>query len=185
MRGRKFFEGLHETLLTVPLGTVILVKMPKDVHPEQYGAKRSTGLSKGQLEDWRFPPDDAGQGMHLHKYHDHWSAHLDRWHPEANMIEHLRYDAPGVYMGVMGAVGGLLGFVLAPEKERVEYTWSGVLLGSLAGYITRRTDDQQFLPTPTSPDFSRDDRLLGDIPRAGERCRLERDPGGLDWRPYG
>ncbi len=193
-----FFEELHRNLLTVPLGTVVKFRLPAGVHPRDYGAVQSIGLDKGQDEDWRFPPDSAGQGMHLHKYKDGlWTAHIDRYHPDYDFLEHLRYDAPGAHMALFGAIGGGLGLLFAPKKKEVEWTWTGALIGLAAGFATRRTDDQKYLPERTRPAFlakpaseraSELDQAHRRDPRNNPRthdCRYDPAPTGLEWNPYG
>ena len=74
-------------------------------HPRQAGAHVSIGLPAGQVGDYRFEPDGNCRGMHVLEYPDRWVAYLDQVHPDCNVVEHLRRDAPGTWC-LGGAVLG-------------------------------------------------------------------------------
>jgi hypothetical protein len=78
-------------------------------HPRQAGARVSVGLPAGQVADYRFAPDSDCQGVHVLEYPDRWVVHLDQIHPDCDVLEHLRRDAPGTWcLGgtVLGAAAG-------------------------------------------------------------------------------
>ena len=78
-------------------------------HPRQAGARVSVGLPAGQVADYRFAPDGDCRGMHVHEYPDRWVVHLDQVHPECDVVEHLRLDAPGTWClsgAILGAAAG-------------------------------------------------------------------------------
>jgi hypothetical protein len=73
--------------------------MASIAHPRDAGAKKALGLPvRGcDLEGWRFPPDLASRGLHVHACGDCWRAHVDAVHPDVDMLEHMRRDvAPAV-----------------------------------------------------------------------------------------
>ena len=78
-------------------------------HPRQAGAQVSVGLPAGQVADYRFAPDSGCRGVHVLDYSDRWIVHLDQVHPDCDVVEHLRRDAPGIWhLGgtVLGAAAG-------------------------------------------------------------------------------
>lgn len=81
-------------------------------HPLAVGLQRSTGMPEGQIADYRWLLKN-GVGLHVKDFGTHYEAHLDEVHPAVDAVEHLRQDAPEVYVGgavVLGAlVGGLVG----------------------------------------------------------------------------
>lgn len=81
--------------------------------PRVCGAELSVGWPTGQRSDLRFPPDAACRGLHVHRFADRWEAHLDRVHPDCDLLEHLRQDAPQALVvvgtGIGAALGGMVG----------------------------------------------------------------------------
>jgi hypothetical protein len=87
-----------------PETTVVLSKR-SIAHPEEAGAMRSSGLPRGQIADWRFPPDEFGRGVHVHEYEDRWSAHLDEVHPDEDAFRHLARDTAVLPLLLFAALG--------------------------------------------------------------------------------
>lgn len=79
-------------------------------HPREAGAVVGLGLPvAGKIDDWRFPPTGSCHGLHIHEHADCWVAHLDQVHPACDAVEHLRVDAPRVYIAAASALGALVG----------------------------------------------------------------------------
>jgi len=70
--------------------------------------KQSIGLPEGQLADYRRLLS-GGRGLHVKVFRNHYEAHIDEVHPDVNPIEHLRQDAPGVFIGGGVALGAAVG----------------------------------------------------------------------------
>jgi len=83
---------------------VMVVRIDELPTPEASGAVRSIGFPAGQFEDWRFPPETDGAGLHVRRYQDRWIAHLDAVHPGEDLPGHLMRDAPVLW--VSGATVG-------------------------------------------------------------------------------
>jgi hypothetical protein len=115
-----------------PLGARV-TRLRGDIEaPALAGAIASTGLpSPGKLADWRFPPTASCMGLHVHEHADRWVAHLDRVHPECSGAEHLRVDAPAIFVTLSSAVGGAVGFVARGALGSAVGTLVGALLGGL------------------------------------------------------
>ena len=117
-------------------------------HPEAAGMTLSVGLPEGQRADYRLVLQ-SGVGLHVKDLGAHYEAHLDEVHPEQDFFEHLRQDAPNVYVGgavAMGAaVGGLLG-----------KTWQSALAGAVvagvagAFWAAQAAEDDDVRPRPST-----------------------------------
>lgn len=126
----QYYAGLVMALDQLPPRTALWLIDPP--HPEHFGAIRSTGLDVGQLDDFRFPPLPDGRGLHVQRFPNGWSAHLDEHHPEDSPIQHARHDAPFV----VGAASALLGALtsVAVTKRPGSAVW-GAFLGGLLGRV--------------------------------------------------
>ena len=93
-------------------------------HPRSSGAKKSVGLPKGQSSDWRFPPEFDCAGMHAREYIDRWDVHVDSVHPECSIADHIRTDAPAVWLAGGTAIGLGVGFLFGHP-----------VIGSIAGLL--------------------------------------------------
>jgi hypothetical protein len=76
----------------------------------------SVGLPEGQAADYRLVLAD-GAGLHVKDFGTHYEAHIDEVHPEVNAVEHLRRDAPGVFVVGGAALGAAIGAGAAKSKE--------------------------------------------------------------------
>lgn len=117
-----------------PTGTV--VRLPKHwlPHPADAGARRSVGLPLGQTADFRWKLGDCA-GLHVRDFGGHYEAHIDSVDPACGLVEHLRRDAPQIYVGGAVAVGALAGVLLGKSKEAAIV---GAGLGALVGAVTQR-----------------------------------------------
>jgi hypothetical protein len=88
-------------------------------HPRQAGAHVSVGLPVGQHSDYRFSPDGNCRGLHVHEYADRWVVHLDQVHPDCDVVEHLRRDAPGTWCLAGAAIGAAAGAALGKNGGAV------------------------------------------------------------------
>lgn len=109
-------------------GTEVTLARESMAHPRDAGAVRRIGWPRGQVADWRFPPTPTCRGLHVHEFGDRWVAHLDRVHPDCDLLGHLQHDAPQVLVGGTLLAGGLLG-VLVDRPGR------GFTVGTLAGAL--------------------------------------------------
>lgn len=120
-------------------GTVVRIPRRRLPHPRTTNMVRSAGLWKGQAEDWRFRLRDC-TGFHVHVYTNHYEAHLDRVHPECDLVEHLRHDAPGAYVATTtvggGGIGAGLGALIGGKEGAVVGGLFGALVGGLFGAAT-------------------------------------------------
>lgn len=88
------WDDVQATLLAQECGTVLDLPKTSLPTPQSAGARASFGLPVGQSADWRFPPDAQCRGLHVQDFGTDWRAHIDRVHPDCDLIEHIRYDAP-------------------------------------------------------------------------------------------
>lgn len=64
-------------------------------HPRHWpGMRRSTGLPKGQLQDWRCVGPDGG-GLHILAYPLGFRCHYDQVDPSVSLAKHLAVDVIG------------------------------------------------------------------------------------------
>ena len=100
------WKNIHATLAQLPPGSRVRVPPQEDVP----GARRSVGLPKGQIRDWRFPPDVHCRGLHVQLFpKGRLEAHLDAVHPSCGVFQHVAADAPGMLYLICGGAGALLG----------------------------------------------------------------------------
>jgi hypothetical protein len=127
-----------------PAGSVL--RLPKGIlpHPRAFGMTTSVGLPEGQRADYR-KQLASGAGFHVKDFGAHYEAHLDRVHPDVNLVEHLRVDAPGTFVAGGAALGALAGLALGGSKD-------DVLVGAvLGGFLSAIALENQAQPTPRSP----------------------------------
>lgn len=97
-------------------------------HPLSSGMSTSSGMPEGQVADYRYAFED-GSGLHVKDFEDHYEAHLDEVHPDVNLIEHLRQDAPSVFIGGSAALGAAVGGLIGKS-------WKSALAGAaIAGLL--------------------------------------------------
>ena len=79
----------------------ILLRVGRDALPDprSAGAVRSIGWARGQLADFRFPPDEGCEGLHVQVFADRYEAHIDRVHPACDFWAHLGADLLPVLVG--------------------------------------------------------------------------------------
>ena len=97
-------------------------------HPLEAGAQVSVGWPVGQTADYRFPPDSSCRGLHVHEYATMWVVHLDQVHPECDMGEHLRRDAPAAWCVGGAVLGAALGAAMSKQE-------GGALAGAGLGLL--------------------------------------------------
>jgi len=112
-----------------------LVAYPKRSlpHPRDAGARVSAGIPRGQIEDYRFPPEDDCGGLHVQEFDDRWEAHIDGVHPACDAVDHLRVDAPGAWVAAGGALGAAVGILLGRSKAAA---LAGAGIGALLAALT-------------------------------------------------
>lgn len=79
-----------------PKHSTIIVPRRGELGPPQAWPRmrRSAGLPKGQLQDWRCIGPDGG-GLHVLVYRDRYVAHYDTVDPAVNLLGHLKHDVIG------------------------------------------------------------------------------------------
>jgi hypothetical protein len=110
------WRDVHDELARRPPRTVLPVDLGALPDPRALGARESIGLPRGQEADLRFPPDAACRGLHVQAFPDRWEAHLDRVHPECDLLGHLRGDAPSALVALV--TGATLAFIAAATRFR-------------------------------------------------------------------
>ena len=86
------WDEVRARVAALPRGGVLAIPKGAIAHPASAGAVRAVGLPVGQLRDFRFPPDRACQGVHVHEYARDWRVHLDRVHPSCSLLGHFFAD---------------------------------------------------------------------------------------------
>jgi len=110
-------------------------------HPRDAGARVSVGIPRGQIADFRFPPDHRCRGLHVQDFGDHWQVHVDEVHPACDVLDHLRVDAPGGWVSGGAVVGGIVGLLLGRSKGAM---LAGAGIGALLAASTAGgKDDEQ------------------------------------------
>lgn len=126
----KGWSEVAAALAVKPPGATIQIDKATINPPAEAGAVRSPGLPRGEDVGWRFPPSITCQGLHVREYAAVYVAHLDRVHPDCDLVEHVAQDAPELVAGAV--IGGFVGLVLAGKSSRI----LGTALGGLVGVAT-------------------------------------------------
>lgn len=80
--------------LKLPLGTVLRIRRPDAIHPSRAGFRRSLGMPRGQIADWR---KTTGHGcIHVREYRTWYAVHRDRVDPKVSVFGHLFKDVLGL-----------------------------------------------------------------------------------------
>jgi len=119
--------GVVQVLQQYAPRTVCRVEKGVLPHPCAAGMKASIGMPEGQTADYRLVLL-GGAGFHVKDFGSHYEAHIDEVHPDVNAIEHLRRDAPGVFIASGAALGAVIGRSVGTSKEA---TLAGAALGGL------------------------------------------------------
>ncbi len=116
-----------------------VVRIEKGVlsHPRGAGMSPSIGLPEGQVADFRLALANGG-GLHVKDFGTHYEAHLDEVHPDIDLVEHLRRDAPGVLVASGVALGAVIGRSVGASKDG---TLVGAALGGLFAALLASTGD--------------------------------------------
>lgn len=128
------WTGVSRVLRQYAPRTVFQVEKGILPHPLAAGMTRSVGLPEGQSADYRLVLA-GGSGLHVKDFGTHYEAHIDEVHPDVDAIEHLRKDAPGVFIAGGTALGAFVGSSLGTSKEAtlVGGLFGGLLAAVLAG----------------------------------------------------
>jgi hypothetical protein len=135
------FSGWPDVVLFLarnPAGSVLRLLKGVLPHPKTFGMTTSIGLPEGQRADYR-KRLASGAGFHVKDFGAHYEAHLDRVHPDLNLVEHLRVDAPGTFIAGGAALGALAGLALGGSKDNVLV---GAALGGLLSAIALENQAQ-------------------------------------------
>lgn len=62
------WAAVHARQLELPPHTFVSYSRDSLPHPREAGAMSSVGIPHGQDGDWRFAPDGACRGLHVHEY---------------------------------------------------------------------------------------------------------------------
>lgn len=114
-----------------PSGTILRVTKQGLPHPKVFGMFWSVGMPEGQVADYRkvLP---GGAGFHVKDFQTHYEVHIDRVHPDINVIEHLRHDAPSAFVASSTALGALVGTALGRSGGAA---LAGAAVGGLVGLL--------------------------------------------------
>ena len=124
------------TLLNQPTGSVIRVRKGLLPHPRTDGMSLSLGLPQGQSSDYRRVLRD-GSGFHVRDFGRHYEAHIDQVHPEVNLYEHMRRDAPGTFVASGVALGAAIGGALGKDSG------SAVVGGLIGGLLAAMASSEE------------------------------------------
>jgi hypothetical protein len=111
-------------------GQFVVVPRSAIAHPRDVGALEATGAPRGQSSDWRFPPAPDCTGLHVEEFGELWEAHVDAVHPKCSGIDHLRHDAPQLWVSA-GTIGGALLGLLADRPVLGAFTGGALALVTL------------------------------------------------------
>ena len=129
---RMNWNDVLDALRTLPFRSERSVARQLVAHPSTIpGFVRSSGLAKGQFADWRYTFDDCVD-LHVREFHDVYEVHLDEVAPSCDLSEHVRVDAPEVYVAAGATTGAAIGALLGRSV-------GGVLLGSMLGALVSAT----------------------------------------------
>lgn len=109
-------------------GAVLRVRKGTLPHPEVAGMRESIGLPEGQHADFR-KLLRGGRGFHVKDFGRYYEAHVDEVHPDVSALEHLRQDAPDVYVSGSIALGAVVGTAIGktPRAALVGAAIGGLL----------------------------------------------------------
>lgn len=107
-------------------------------HPLAAGMRQSIGLPEGQNADYRLVLAD-GAGLHVKDFGTHYEAHIDEVHPAVDAVEHLRKDAPGVFVAGGVALGAAIGRSIGTSKDATLV--GGALGGIFAAMLAAARED--------------------------------------------
>lgn len=124
------------TLLHQPAGSVVRLRKGLLPHPGTDGMTLSMGLPQGQFADYRKILRD-GSGFHVRDFGQHYEAHVDQVHPEVNIYEHMRRDAPKTFVAGGTALGAAIGGALGRDKGSAVV---GGLIGGLLAAMAAAQD---------------------------------------------
>ncbi|MDQ2646241.1 MAG: hypothetical protein M3020_20675 [Myxococcota bacterium] len=95
-------------------------------------------MPEGQRADYRLVLRD-GAGLHVKDFGEHYEAHIDEFHPDVNMAEHWRKDAPSVFVAAGVALGAIVGRGVGTSKDS---TLLGAALGGLFAAMLASSRDE-------------------------------------------
>lgn len=105
-------------LQTLPPRTPVTLSLEEIAPPQAHGARLGSGLPRGQEADWRWLLP-CQMSLHVRQYGDRYEVHLDEADPSTAPLQHLRKDAPHLFVRgaqVLAAVaaGGLAAVLTGP-----------------------------------------------------------------------
>ncbi len=128
MTNRYYISSWEDVLYALrgkPWRSAIRLRKGVLPHPLEVGMTTSTGLPVGQNADYRFVLQD-GAGLHVQDFGQHYEAHLDEAHPDVNLYDHFRKDAPTTFVASGAALGAAVGGAVGRDA-------SSALVGGLIG----------------------------------------------------
>lgn len=130
------WQDVASILLREPVGTTLRFRKGLLVHPTRAGMTASIGLPQGQIADFRGRLLE-GRGLHVKDFDSHYEAHIDAVHPAVNPIEHLRQDAPAVFVGGGAALGAAIGAAVGKSGSSAA---AGAAIGGILSAIIAYAD---------------------------------------------
>lgn len=131
----KQYEWSDVILALWPPDATQRMRIPKNQisHPlATKGMKPGIGLPEGQSNDYRLQLVPSNAGLHVKEFKNHYEAHIDKVHPAVNFVEHIRQDAPGMFVGTTAAMGALVGVAAGRSADAALV---GALIGGLFGAL--------------------------------------------------
>jgi hypothetical protein len=132
------WNGLVRVLNNYTPRTIVHLEKGLLPHPRTAGMTSSIGLPEGQVADYRLVLA-GGAGLHVKDFGTHYEAHIDEVHPEVNIAEHLRRDAPAMYVAAGAAIGAAVGRSVGASKNG---TLVGAAIGGVFAAMIAMADDE-------------------------------------------
>lgn len=124
------FEPKVSLVMAAKVGETVVVPKDATPPPAEQGFRRSLGLIKGQLKDWRLALD-SGPGIHVREYADRYEVHVDNVDPSKGIVQHLAADTPITLLFISGLAGAVAAHCFK------KHPLAGALIGVAASEILR------------------------------------------------
>lgn len=129
------WETVVPVVLSKPAHHDVLVSKSDILHPIFAGFDNSLGNPQGEISNYRRALAD-GRGIHVREFPDYYAVHWDKFDPNVDWFNHLRYDAPEWGVLVSAAIGGLTGYATVKSvKDRQAHIYKGIGIGFLIGLV--------------------------------------------------
>jgi len=122
------WQAIIRQVVSAPFGKEFQIKKSIVMHPVLIGFRKSYGLPKGEIANWRLGLA-TGACIHVREYQNYFLVHMDEVDPGISLLDHLRKDAPVVYLAGCGAMASIAGYLLKGSGKALEWGVGGSLFG--------------------------------------------------------